>query len=154
MDIDDKTPEEIESNLKSITDSAGLKDDLVNGKKVQFFRCAGTGLFFPSDYVRMWGRMYGSGLGKAVVSECLETNWEAPLAIPMHIRRPEQVMYPLQQGGHQVDAWIIGAAEAKQALAAILMADDPFIEERGMLIRNKQLANKNGRLKTALSVRI
>lgn len=151
------TPEEIEKNLKSITDSHKLTDDLQSKKKTLLFRCAGSGLYFPGNYVEQWGRKYGIGLGPNVLSECLETDWNAPCAVPENLRTPEQIMFPVKQGGHQVDAYIVPTEQIEAQFAdfdsfAVVAKLDPYIVKRGMIVRNKQLENKNGRLKAIMAV--
>jgi len=149
-----QTPEEIEANLKAITDSHKLTDRLQSGKLVMVFQCNGTGLYFPPDYIKMWGRFYGHGLGKAVVSECLETKWEAPLAVPKSLRHPSQIMYGVGQGGHQVSAIMMKPEEMKSVEGAVLMIDDPFIDKRGKIMRIIQMDNPNGKLKALTAVMI
>jgi len=148
--------EKLIRDLKSITDSSKLKDDILSGEKVQLFRCAGSGLYFPSDYLEMWGRKYGLGLGPVVVSECLETEWQAGVAIPKDIKSPTQIMFPLKQGNHQVDAYIVKSADIvnfqKEYQFAVLIFLDAFMEKRAGIIRDKQLRNKNGRLAATMGV--
>lgn len=147
MTEENPTPEELEANLKSITDSHKLTDDIVTGSKVLMFRCSGSGLFFPSDYLQEWGRKYGIGLGSSPVSECLETDWYANVAIPKNLRTLEQIMYPVYQGNHQVDAFILSPEGAQQAAKAVLFSEDPFMDKRAKIIRDKQMNNVNGKLK-------
>ena len=144
------------ANLKSITDSQNLTDAIVKGEKVQLFRCAGSGLFFPGDYLNEWGRKYGHGLGRTPVSECLETDWYREVAQPDNLLNEEQIMYPIMQGNHPIDAYIVdlesfkGIVEGGQM--AVLMKDDPFLVSRAKILRNKQLENPNKRLKTFLNI--
>lgn len=147
MTEENQTPEELEANLKSITDSHNLTDDIVSGSKVLMFRCSGSGLFFPADYLEQWGRKYGIGLGKAPVSECLETDWYANVAIPKNLRSIDQIMYPVYQANHQVDAFILSPEGAAKAQKAILLSEDPFMDARAKIIRGKQLENVNGKLR-------
>jgi len=119
---------------------------------VTLFRCAGSGLFFPADYVQQWGRKYGLGLGPRVVSEVMETAWQRPCAIPKNLRTPDQVMYPMGNACANVDAVTMSESEAKNVEMAILMKDDPFYVKIAKKVRDKQLKNTNGRLKAVLGV--
>jgi len=143
---ENKTPEELEKQLLSITDSHDLTDSIQKGEKVILFRCAGSGLYFPGDYLELWGRKYGHGLGRHVVSECLETDWYSPVAIPQNLRTPTQIMFPMKQGEHQVDAAIMSQKEAQRCKPAVLQINDPYYDLIAKIIRDKQLANRNGRL--------
>jgi len=120
---------------------------------VTLFRCAGSGLFFPPDYVEQWGRKYGKGLGPRVVSEVMETDWQRPCAIPKNLRSPDQVMYPMGNRCAQVDAITMTEDEAKKSPMAVLLADDPFYVKIAKLVRDKQLKNSNGRLKAVLGTK-
>lgn len=144
---EEKTAEELVENLKTITDQHKLTDAIVSGEKVIRFRCSGSGLFFPADYLKEWGRKYGHGLGASPVSECLETDWYQECAIPKNMRSVSQIMYPVKQGGHQVDAFILSKEASEQVNMAIKFTDDPFGALRAKIIRDKQLNNPNGRLK-------
>jgi len=144
-------------NIKNVTDLENLSSDLETGKKVTLFRCAGTGLFFPSDYSDSWGIKYGIGLGRKVVSECLESMWTVGIDVPKKLKSPEQIMVPLRQGNHQVDAYVMSKEAAKaikdSGQMAICACDDPFMDKRAKVIRNKQLKNKNRLLQTFLNVK-
>jgi hypothetical protein len=148
-----RSPEELEAIIKTITDGSGLTDDLMSGKKVLLFMCTHSGLYFPSDYLKEWGRKYGHGLGASPVSECLETLWEHPVANPKNLRSADQIMYPVGHHYGQVDAVIMPAAEAKTATSAIFMIEDPYMELRSRIIREKQMKNPNGRLKASVNSR-
>jgi len=143
-------------NIKDVADSDKLAGDLETGKKVTLFRCAGTGLFFPSDYLENWGIKYGFSLGRDPVSECLETMWSVGVVMPKDFKSEEQLMYPVRQGNHQVDAFVMTKAAAdnikRTGQMAILGIDDPFMIKRAKIIRNKQLKNKNRLLQTYLNV--
>jgi len=146
-------PEEIEKNIKSITDSHKFTDQLMKGDIKMFFQCNGTGLYFPPDYVRMWGRKYGKGLGPNVVSECLETLWQSPLAVPKNLRHATQIMFPMGQGGHQLTAVMMKNGDADKIQMAIPAELDPFYDARAKIIRTIQIKNPNGRLKSYLSLK-
>ena len=78
------------------------------------------------------------------------------MAIPKNLLREEQIMFPLKQGGHSVDAYIVSAASHADIKArnmmAVLQADDPHIVTRGIIVRKKQLENSNNKLKTFLNI--
>jgi len=118
---------------------------------VKYYQCIGTGLLFPADFVKNWGRDgYGSGLGSKPVSECLETAWDMPAARPKVLINPEQIMIPLGCPKYSLQL-VYRDKEAKSEEMAILMKDDPNYTKRAKLIRDKQLANKNGILKHSLN---
>lgn len=143
------TLEEAEAQIRSVTDKVGRLMDLVQQKGfVPAFRCGHSGLWYPGDYVKEWGRRYGIGLGPSPVSEVLDSVYDvAPPAITPEIRRIEQIMHPLQVSMAQVDFDMVpaGTFEAPGPVA-ILAADDPDMDARARICRKKQLANPNGRL--------
>jgi len=49
---------DVERSLKSVTDSLKHLDKLVKGEKLHLFRCVGTGLYFPPNYIEEWGRLF------------------------------------------------------------------------------------------------
>jgi len=149
MDIfnNPETAAEMMEQLLTITTIHGVQEHIQSGEKVVLYQCQGTGLYFPGDYLEMWGRKYGHGLGKKPVSECLESNYTRKVAFPKKLKNVEQIMFPLEHGNHDIDAVIMSPEEAKKCKPAILMINDPFMQKRGKLLRQKQLDNKNGLLK-------
>jgi len=127
-----------------------LAKAIEKGERVMFYQCDGTGLLFPPDYVEQWGRKYGIGMGRSVISECLETIWtEDP---PASESRPEKVMFPVGRGGYSVSGVVLKPDDLEHYEFAICRKDDPTMEKRATLIRQKQLDNKNGRLATVLNL--
>lgn len=151
-----RTPEELEAIVKTLSDRAGLTNDVISGKLEICFRCSSSGLYYPADYLKEWGRKYGYGLGQEVVSECLETIWQAPPAKPKNMISPTQIMYPVGHHRAQVDAYIMKAEDYKtlvkgnEIIHAITMQEDPNIVLRSRIIREKQLKNKNGLLRSVV----
>jgi len=147
-----KSTEAIGKSFEGVTDYECICKDLQTEKEVMVYRCAGSGLYFPSNYVEEWGRKYGHGLGKAVVSECLETMWHCDCAIPKNLVSPDQVMFPLMQGEHQVDSVLLSAEEYMDLCCypekwAQCERVDVNMNKRAKILRDKQLNHKNGRLK-------
>lgn len=139
--------ETLEENLRAITDQVGKIIDQVQQKGfVPAFRCGHSGLWYPGDYVKNWGRKYGIGLGPTPVSEVLDSLYEiAPPAITPDIRRIEQIMHPVQVSMAQVDFDLVEPAVFEQE-KAILEEDDPDMDARCVIVRKKQMANPQGRL--------
>lgn len=141
------TLEEMEINLKAVTDQVGRLLDQVQQKGfVPVFRCSHSGLYFPADYVKEWGRLYGIGLGPEPRSEVLDSDYGiAPPAITPEIRRIEQIMHPVRVCCAQVDLVLVAPAEA-EAQSAILDRDDEQLEERAVIILAKQRKNPASKL--------
>jgi len=99
------------------------------------FRCARTGLLYPPDYVENWGRKYGIGLGKEPISEALTNQYDMPVA---HARDTKNTMHPVGVCRSQVDFIEVSEEEFEQR-KAILAIDDPDMQQRGQIMRNKQL---------------
>jgi len=115
-----------------------------------YFQCQGTGLLFPSDFRKNWGKNgYGSGLGKVPVSECLETDWNSKVAKPANLQSTDQIMFPVACPRYPLQRVELKEA-AKPDQMAVLMRDDVKMNKRAQIIRNKQLENKNGLLKASL----
>jgi len=115
-----------------------------------YFQCQGTGLLFPGDFRKNWGRGgYGSGLGNEPVSECLETSWNSKVSKPANLQNVDQIMYPVNCPRYPLQR-IELKEPAKADQMAILMKDDPNYNKRAEIIREKQMNNKNGLLKAQL----
>lgn len=139
--------DEIEANLKAVTDRVGGLMDEVRGKGlVPAFRCGHSGLYFGGDYIKQWGRKYGIGLGPSPVSEVLDSRYEcAPPKLTAAIRSIDQIMHPLMHTAAQVDMVMVRpeVLEAESAVPAIL---DPYMRQRVSIIMRKQLVNPQSRL--------
>ncbi len=136
------TLEEMEANLRTVTDQVGRLMDLVQQKgMVPAFRCGHSQLLFPGDYLKQWGRIYGIGLGEDPRSEVLDSDYEsAPPDITPEIRRIEQIMHPLRHTRAQVD-FVMVSPDDFVSRRAVLMCEDEDMGQRARIVRNKQLAN-------------
>jgi len=143
---------DVEKSLKSVTDSLKHLDALIKGEKRQLFRCVGTGLYFPPNYIEEWGRLFGIGYGPKPVSECLETNWHQKVPEFDDIKYVEQVMCPVGIAYHPIDNVIIDKNESDKGTMAVLVINDQAMVRRAGIIRNKQMNHKNGRLRALLAV--
>ena len=112
------------------------------------YRCAASGLYYPEDYMSEWGIKYGIGLGPTPVSETWQSEYNlAPPAITPGIRQISQIMHPCYVCKAQLDLVEVTEQEF-EANKAILDVEDPFGEQRAAIVREKQLANPRGRLRT------
>lgn len=101
----------------------------------QYFRCSRTGMLFPADYIEQWGKKYGIGLGSTPISEALVNCYESPLI--RNEEHPELTMYPIATCRAQVDLCEMDETAAAARLA-ILAIDDPHMEARSIIMRNRQ----------------
>jgi len=101
----------------------------------RFFRCARTGLLYPADYVENWGRKYGIGLGPEPVSEALVNNYGGDIAIN---RDNMLSMRPVAVCKAQVDLVDIPDKSPELKRMAILAIDDPHMDERAQVMRERQ----------------
>lgn len=139
----------LESNLLSVTDQiGGLMDRVLRKGFMPAFRCGHSGLLLPADYIKDWGRKYGTGLGPSPVSEVLDSDYDQPPAIPEgnSFRRVDQIMHPVGPCMSQVDFDLFDPKEYSDLLA-ILDAEDPGMYERVKVVRARQMVNPRGRLK-------
>ena len=139
-----ETKAEMLKQLLTITGTHGSKGFQQEGDEIILYQCDGTGLLFPGDYLEMWGRKYGIGLGKKPVSECLDSSYTQKTAQPEQLKSVEQIMFPLKQGGYGITPVKLTMDEVKKGTPAILMMNDPFMQRRGKLLRQKQLDHPNG----------
>lgn len=146
------TMEELEEIVGQITSSKKLLDKLTAAARagqelVAAFRCGASGMYFPADYIKEWGRLYGVGLGPHPCSESLQTEYELPPPpITPDIREIEQIMHPVGNSMAQVDLMDVPAAvyELNRLIPA---KDDPHMVRRARVVRAKQLVNPRGRLR-------
>lgn len=147
-----KTLEEIEQDLKAVTDKLSVMDAIIKGANigvptVMAFHCNHSGLYFPSDYIKNWGRPYGVGLGPDPVSEVLDSDYDtAPPKVSEDTLDVETIMHPLVVTRVQIDLVTVPAI-VYNANKAILAVDDPRMRERVKIIRPKQLENPKGKLR-------
>jgi len=137
---------ELELALAAITDQTGGLMDLILQKNfLPVFACSHSGLYFPADFVKGWGRDYGIGLGKDPVSEVWDTNYYVPLPkITAQTESLDQIMHPVDHCFAQVDFTMINPNQIGNW--AIPAKDDPLGRKRAVIVRSKQLKNPKGRL--------
>lgn len=112
------------------------------------FRCNHSGLLLPPDYLKMWGILYGHGLGKEPVSECLDTDYgKLPLAEEGRKVRykagPGDLMYPLSDS--RANVMLVDVPEAdynKPENRLVLVKDDRDFSRRIKIVRAKQKKRK------------
>ncbi len=100
------------------------------------FQCMRTGIYFPEDYVEMWGIKYGVGLGSVPVSEALVNQYWARKAAG----NDGKETYPCGNSFSPIQQ-----VEITQAMydenKAILAMDDQGMNERGKIMRDRQVKN-------------
>lgn len=144
-----KTLEELEVDLRAVTTRLTVIDKIVKAadlgqEMILVFRCNHSGLYFPSDYIKEWGRLYGIGLGPDPVSEVLDTDYSiSPPEITPDIRTPDQIMHPVGHCRVQVDMHLAPAEDIQYAIPA---HEDPGMFERAKVIRSRQMVNPRSRL--------
>lgn len=109
------------------------------------FRCAWTGLLYPADYMKEWGRKYGIGMGSEPRSEALNTRYDMPVCHTEN-GEMEKAMHPMELvPSGQMDLVEVSAEEYRDK-QAILAIDDPRFEKRAKILRGKQLEKPEGKL--------
>lgn len=143
--------QELIANVKAVTDRMAvvdriIKDNRLGVETVMVFRCGESGLLYPGDYIRQWGRLYGIGLGPHPVSESLQSEYEVdPPRITPSIESIEQIMHPLRVSGVQMDLDLVSKEEALLAVPVIAI-EDRNMKLRARILYAKQLNNPRGRL--------
>lgn len=99
------------------------------------YRCSRTGVLFPPDYVEEWGRKYGIGLGPVPVSEALVNLYADQVA---ESEDSQKTMHPVGTCHAQID-FIEVSEQEWQDNKAVLAIDDPKMNVRAQLMRDKQL---------------
>lgn len=142
-----KTMEELESELKTVTDKIGGLIDRINGEGlVPAFRCGHSQLLYPGNYLKEWGKLYGIGQGPLPVSEALDSDYDtAPAKLDSSVKSITQIMHGLSVTGAQMD-FLLVTQEEFDARPTVLATEDPDYEARCEIILPKQLA-KSGTLK-------
>lgn len=134
------------ANVKSLTDKLDIVDKVfaaarIGVEMVMVFQCGESGLFFPGNFVREWGREWGDGLGPHPVSETLQTSYDvAPPMVDKWITSIEQIMHPVRNCYAQVDMLLVEASVAA-ANMAVPMKGDELMRRRAPILYAKQLAN-------------
>jgi len=134
------------ANVKYLTDHMKMVDQVFAAARmgvdmVLVFECSESGLFYPADYGRNWGRPWGDGLGPDVCSESLQSSYDiAPPEPDRNTRSLEQIMHPLRSSKAQMDAHLVEASLAA-AGKAVYAHEDETMTLRGPMLRAKQLEN-------------
>lgn len=108
------------------------------------YRCSWTGLYYPPDYVKEWGRKYGIGMGPVPVSEAMNSRTDLPCCIP-ESGDMNTAMHPVEFTRAQIDLVDIPDAEYEDK-KAILSSEDPRYDRRAAILRGKQLEKPNTKL--------
>lgn len=142
---------ELESNVKSVTDRLDIIDAILAANKIgremiMVFMCGESQLYYPADYIKNWGKLYGIGLGPHPVSESLQSEYDvSPPAITSETRDLTQIMHPLRMSCAQMDLDLVDR-NVYESNRAVLAIDDPIMRSRVPILYNKQINNKRGRL--------
>lgn len=139
----------IEANLQSVTDNTAKLDKLIKGGELMYFQCLHSGKFYPPDYVKQWGRLYGIGLGRDVVSECLDTAYDVEPSL-YKIRSVSQIMHPCFVSRAPMDVAFLVSPPAPSDLL-IPAYKDRLGDKRGLLMRDNQLKNPQNRIRAYLA---
>ena len=123
-----------------------LKKRGLGANMIPVFRCGASGLYFPHDYVKEWGKKYGIGLGPHPVSETLQTEYEIPPTVTKETQSVEEIMHPLLVCQCQVDWDLVDESEAETKWAIPAEGDQKMLK-RVPILRAKQLANPRGKLR-------
>jgi hypothetical protein len=108
---------------------------------VKAFRCSHSGLYYPADYIKEWGRKYGIGLGSTPVSEVHDTNYQQPAVVD----NTGSFMHPTGVTKAQLDFVEVDEKEYKENLA-VLQIEDPQFTKRAEIIKTKQSVSSKARL--------
>lgn len=117
--------------------------------KVKAFRCSHSGKYLPPDYIKQWGRKYGIGLGPEPVSECLDSQYHMPVAVPedgLGLKDYASAMHPVGVTRAQIDHVEI-EEEEYEANRLILHRDDPRMQERVKILQRNQGKNPDSKIK-------
>lgn len=99
------------------------------------FRCARTGLYYPTDFVENWGKTYGIGLGIRPVSESLINDYQQPIC---KSRDNSRTMHPVGYSYSQVDLVEV-ADEEIELSSAVVELSDPMMMRRSTIMRERQI---------------
>ena len=148
------TPEQetkLLADVKSVTDRMTMVDKVFKAARLgvnlrPVFQCGASGLYYPGDYVRNWGKPYGIGLGPHPVSESLQSEYDVdPPAITPQIRSLDQIMHPLRASCAQMDLLLIDIDDKADGFAVVAVEDLDCVR-RAAIIIIKQRANPLSRL--------
>jgi len=143
--------EALEEDLKAVTDHLTSLDKIFAKAKLGIdmelvFQCGESGLYYPQDYIKQWGRLYGIGLGPHPVSESLQSEYEVAPPDIRGLKSIHQIMHPMRVSCAQMDMMEVASSAVKEN-SAVLDMDDRDYEIRAQILRNKQLDNPLGRVK-------
>ncbi len=142
---------ELLANVKSITDHLTIVDEILKANRmgrnmVMAFQCGESGLYYPANYIKDWGKKFGIGLGPHPVSESLQSEYDvAPPAITPETLDLAQIMHPIRSSCAQMDLDLVDASVFASE-SAVLVAEDPNMRKRAPILYAKQVANPRGRL--------
>lgn len=151
MILDTAALDALEENVRSVSDSNRIIDEILKANRmgrnmVMAFQCGESGLYYPPDYIKEWGKLYGIGLGPHPVSESLQSEYEvAPPAITPETQSLLQIMHPVRSSCAQMDLDLVDASVFADK-AAVLVHEDPLMRRRVPILYSKQVANPRGRL--------
>lgn len=150
--LTEQQEQELLENVKSLTDRLTMVDEVLRQAKLGrnmtlAFVCGASGLYFPGDYVKGWGKRYGIGLGPHPVSETLQSDYDTnPAPITPETRDINDIMHPLYVSQAQVDYMLVPEEELTAHLA-ILDREDRGYRQRVKIVRAKQSQNPKSKIK-------
>lgn len=148
--LTDQQIQDLIDNVKSVTDrmtavDAVLKSEGVGQPKVMAFRCSHSGLYFPANYIKEWGKTTGIGLGEVVVSETLDSLYHVDPPPVEAIKDPMDFLHPFQSSFAQVDMQLVPKAEY-DANTLILHSKDPRYLLRRDIMRKNQMKKQGSKV--------
>lgn len=150
--MNEKELEALVMNVKAISDRLTIVDKILKERgagvdMVLAFQCGHSRLYYPADYVKEWGKLYGIGLGPDVCSEALNSAYDVPPpAITPAIRSIDQIMHPLMHCRSQMDTVLVERSIFHKG-KAVLGVEDGWYQRRAPILRNKQLQNPRGQVR-------
>jgi hypothetical protein len=147
------TNDELEQAVKAVTSRMDVVDKVAASKGAlkAAFVCSDSGMYFPADYVKEWGNLYGIGLGPDPVSETLQSIYHIP---PANITRDTQsafsLMHPVRISRASVHLITVPAADIK-ANSAVLAEEDNKMALRAPILFKKQMVNPKSKLKVMMA---
>jgi len=141
----------LEGDLMAVTDSLTNLDRIIRAGKLGVdmelvFQCGESGIYYPSDYVKNWGKLYGIGLGPHPVSESLQSEYEVAPPDIKGLKSIDQIMHPMRVSCAQMDMMEVAVDQVVER-KAVLDLKDPDYVERAAILRDKQLKNPAGRIR-------
>jgi len=97
------------------------------------FQCERTDCYYPADYVEMWGRKYGIGLGRKPISEAIVNLYGQPVAENKQTGSADIAIGQCHADINRVEV----SLEEYESNEAILAIDDPYYVQRAALMREK-----------------